>query len=147
MSSGAYCWYNNNPVYKENYGALYNWYAAGYACPAGWHIPSRKEWETLIKYLGGPYGGEADKLKDPKFFFCPPGYAMDCSGTNESGFTARPGGGRDGYDGIFGGIGYYAVWWSSEGYYVFIEATGSYVYIGGYTKKDGLSVRCIKNSN
>ena len=143
MTSAAYCWYNNNPEYKENYGALYNWYAAGYACPIGWHVPTKEEWETLINYVGRY---NTKKLKDTRFWSCPPGYNMDCSGSNESGFAARPGGDRDGYSGSFGGIGFDGVWWTFEGYYVFITATWSEVKIGGYTKKDGLSVRCIKNN-
>lgn len=93
MSSAAYCWYNNNPEYKENYGALYNWYAVNthLLCPVGWRLPTKEELETLKNYAEG----DAGKLKDPRFWSCPPGYVMDCSGNNETDFSARPSGGRD----------------------------------------------------
>lgn len=50
----AYCWYENNSGYKNEYGALYNWYAAssGKLCPTGWHVPSDDEWTTLENNLG-----------------------------------------------------------------------------------------------
>ena len=48
MSSAAFCWYENNPAYKENYGALYNWYVfnTGKRFPTGWHVPTDAEWDT-----------------------------------------------------------------------------------------------------
>jgi len=53
--SPAYCWYDNDIKYKEPYGALYNWHAAGDRndlCPAGWHVPGDEEWKELEMYLG-----------------------------------------------------------------------------------------------
>ena len=47
LTTGAYCWYNNNETdNKKTYGALYNWYAinTGKLCPTGWHVPSDAEW-------------------------------------------------------------------------------------------------------
>jgi len=153
MTTGAYCWYNNNPGYKENYGALYNWYAAGYACPVGWHVPTKEEWETLINYVGN----DAGKLKEPRFWSCPSGYVMDCQGNNESGFSARPGS-RRAADGTFNYIGHLAVWWSTTSYLLPDGRTTTY-YVVSFTSTDlsiyttyceknaGFSVRCIKNSN
>ena len=56
-------------------------------CPAGWHIPTKEEWITLIDYLGGSNvaGG---KLKS-KEYWDPP----NTGATNEYGFTALPAGG------------------------------------------------------
>ena len=53
LSTGAYCWYNNNVIFKDTYGALYNWYAVntGKLCPTGWHVPTDDEWTTLTTYL------------------------------------------------------------------------------------------------
>lgn len=68
----AYCWlYNDSSEYYSDYGALYTWSAAmgahpnilvkssnanpskiQGACPTGWHLPSRKEWQQLTTYLG-----------------------------------------------------------------------------------------------
>ncbi len=42
----GYCWYDNNEaVYKNVYGALYNWHAVntGKLAPAGWHVPTDTE--------------------------------------------------------------------------------------------------------
>lgn len=44
------------PKGMDSYGRYYTWYAATdkrNICPAGWHIPSKNEVETLIEYLGG----------------------------------------------------------------------------------------------
>ncbi len=160
MTSAAYCWYNNSPEkYKENYGALYNWYVvnSGLLCPVGWRVPTKEDWETLINYLGGPYGGSGIKLKDTEFWNCPPGYIMDCRGTNESGFSARPGGLRC-LDGDFDGIGYFALFWCRPSFWdplnppgpsnVLIHATESSAVIrhpGSSSRNAGISVRCIKN--
>ena len=51
----AWCYHNNDPSSSAIYGKLYNWYAVndprGLA-PAGWHVPSSEEWETLIDVIG-----------------------------------------------------------------------------------------------
>jgi uncharacterized protein (TIGR02145 family) len=52
----AWCYYNNDPANGSKYGKLYNWYAVndprGLA-PAGYHIPTKAEWDALTVYLGG----------------------------------------------------------------------------------------------
>jgi uncharacterized protein (TIGR02145 family) len=51
----AWCYYDNDPKNGVKYGKLYNWYAVvdtNGICPQGWHVPSYKEWETLVSYLG-----------------------------------------------------------------------------------------------
>ena len=54
LTSGAWCYYNNDPALGAIYGKLYNWYAVndprGIA-PQGWHVPNDNEWQKLIKYL------------------------------------------------------------------------------------------------
>ena len=49
----AYCWYDNNKVWNDIYGALYNWYAVriGVLCPVGFHVPTIEDWTTLATYL------------------------------------------------------------------------------------------------
>src|SRR5690554_4182629 len=90
------------------YGVLYNWTAAMNACPDGWHLPSDAEWTELTDYLGGESvaGG---KLKETGTTH----WASPNTGaTNETGFTALPGGYRNN-TGTFHGIGYYGYWWSA----------------------------------
>jgi len=55
LSTGAYCYNNNNPANGNTYGALYNWYAVDDArglAPAGWHVPTDEEIMELEMYLG-----------------------------------------------------------------------------------------------
>ncbi|MGQ9621042.1 MAG: fibrobacter succinogenes major paralogous domain-containing protein [Bacteroidales bacterium] len=153
MTSAAYCWYNNNPEYKDNYGALYNGWvvSTGLLCPVGWHVPTKEEWETLINYLGSCAG---DKLKDTKFWrspfsnYSPPYYL------NESGFSARPGGCRA-ENGGFGYIGEAGIWWTSfdlwEGFRgwsvnIYNWLCNVYIVSSYQGKKMACSVRCIKNN-
>lgn len=56
-TTGAWCYYNDDPATAPVYGKLYNWYAVhdprGLA-PLHWHVPSATEWNTLTNNLGGP---------------------------------------------------------------------------------------------
>jgi uncharacterized protein (TIGR02145 family) len=77
-------------------------------------------------------------------------YGPNTGATNESGFTALPGGYR-GYDGSFSGIGYNGRWWSSSEY-VPLYAGGrslscdyANVYRNSYGEHLGFSVRCVRD--
>jgi len=48
---GSVC-YDNDPANGEKYGRLYDWDTAMRACPPGWHLPSREEWEALAVAVG-----------------------------------------------------------------------------------------------
>ena len=48
---GSYC-YNDDNENCHKYGRLYTWKAAMNACPTGWKLPDRKDWNFLSKYLG-----------------------------------------------------------------------------------------------
>jgi uncharacterized protein (TIGR02145 family) len=95
LTTPGYCWYNNDEAAnKETYGALYNWYtiATTNLCPAGWHVPTDDDWEVLTTYLGG-YNIAGDKLKEAGTAH----WANPNTGaTNETGFSALPGGSRVG---------------------------------------------------
>ena len=61
------CWaYNNDENNISKYGLLYNNETAIIACPSGWHLPSEKELEILINYLGGA-DVACSKLNDAGF--------------------------------------------------------------------------------
>ena len=152
LTTGAWCYYGNNIGTGTNYGKLYNWYAVndprGLA-PKGWHIPNDKDWMKLINYLGGA-SIASGKLKDSSTIHW---LSVNTGATNESGFTALPGGERScEYDyGAFDFGGYYGNWWSASDYNV-INAWSFYMYntntVVGYSavlKKDGLNVRCLKD--
>jgi len=108
----AWCYYDNDPANGAKYGKLYNWYAVndprGLA-PEGWKIPSDEDWTRLTDFLGGE-SVAGKKMKSTEFWADNDGESGN--GTNESGFSGLPGGGRDN-NGTFNGIGKYGYWWSS----------------------------------
>ena len=159
LTSDAYCWYGNNASNKNIYGAMYNWYAVntGKLCPTGWHVPSDAEWKVLEMNMGmsqaqadgeGWRGtDEGGKLKEAgtNHWIYP-----NVLATNESWFTALPGGYRDPY-GTFGDVGYRGFWWSSDegsiedAWRRILSYDSGAVDRGSRTKTCGFSVRCIKN--
>jgi len=147
LNTPGYCWYNNDMgTYGDTYGALYNWYAVntGILCPDGWHVPADEEWTTLIDYLGGESiaGG---KLKEEGIIHWE---SPNTGATNESGFTALPGGYRSNM-GFFVLIGTNGILWSSTPYQsnngrnCGLTHNSSSVYQGSAMKIYGFSVRCI----
>jgi uncharacterized protein (TIGR02145 family) len=149
LTSPGYCWYNNDPsMYEDTYGVLYNWYAVntGKLCPTGWHVPTDYEWTTLTNYLGGE-SAAGGKLKETGTNHW---QSPNTGATNESFFTALPGGGRDNY-GVFRNVGLSGAWWSATEYStsfawhrnMFFDNTNA--QRGGTIENDGYSVRCIKD--
>ena len=167
LLSPGYCWYGNDKSNEYIYGALYNWYAAGSVpdkgknlCPAGWHIPTDKEWTELTGAMTGVNAG--NQLKSCRQVDSP---RMDSCNTSEHprwdsnkyhqgednfGFSALPGGARH-ITGEFYGLGDGANWWSSTDYYS-TAAWAQRLFVDGgnmnrsfATKKLGFSIRCIKD--
>jgi uncharacterized protein (TIGR02145 family) len=154
----GYCWYGNNEAtYKNPYGALYNWYALDptsnggkNVCPTGWHVSTDAEWTILTTYLGGDsVAGNKMKEEGTTHWQSP-----NAGATNESGFSALPGGSRGGWGGEFGNsVGYSVLWWSSTesstgyAYCRTMRSDNSFLYRGddGAGKPNGFSVRCVKD--
>jgi len=160
LSMGAYCSYDNDEGQVSTCGRLYNWYAANdnrNIAPEGWHIPSDEEWKQMEMYLGMSqaeadgegYRGtnEGGKLKEAGTIHW---FGPNIGATNESGFTALPGGYR--YTINFHDKGHYAGFWSStendshdkawwRGLYRNLANVGR----GSNNKQDGFSVRCVKD--
>lgn len=103
-----WCYYDFDSTNAKTYGKIYNFYAVkdkrGLA-PIGWKIPAKRDWETLITFLGGEKSAEI-KLKSNSGWLY--------SGNNSSGFSAVPGGIL--FDGApyFSGKGEAGNWWSSS---------------------------------
>ncbi|MFC1562338.1 FISUMP domain-containing protein, partial [candidate division KSB1 bacterium] len=123
LSTGAYCTYYNNASNAAVYGHLYNWYAVDDSrglAPEGWHVPTDEEWKELEMYLGmsqseadtsGWRGtDEGDKLKETGTSHWG---SPNAGATNESGFTALPGGYRSISTGTFLNFYHIAIFWSS----------------------------------
>ena len=146
----AWCYYENDPANGNIYGKFYNWHAVndlrGLA-PEGWHVPTDEEWTTLTESLNGTReaGG---KLKEAGTAHW---NSPNEGATNETGFTALPGGSRY-YNGKFSGIGEYGGWWCASGYgtsnSAWLRGLG-YGHSGVFRQisfmMDGLSVRCIRD--
>ncbi|MGA2297681.1 MAG: fibrobacter succinogenes major paralogous domain-containing protein [FCB group bacterium] len=154
LTTGAWCYYNNDSALGAIYGKLYNWYAVydprGLA-PEGWHVPSDSEWTILTNFLGGDSiaGG---KLKEAGFSHW---QSPNTGATDETGFSALPGGWQDEYHHGFGELKYLGCWWSSTdttdwGSVAFFRAmicNDSQVYRSRtyYSPVVAYSVRCIKD--
>ena len=155
--TGAYCNYDNDD--NENviiYGRLYNWYAASSPSlpPEGWHLPSFEDWKTLIEYLGG-YQWAAPKLMEQT---CLHWNCVGDGGSNESGFSALPGGQRDAWNDNatyiqYRDLGEKANFWSSsekDEYSAGIVSLNlAYAHYNGvsFWKNDGLSIRFVKDND
>ena len=90
LSTGAWCYYENNTANGTTYGKLYNWFAVNDSrglAPKGYHIPSDAEWKILTDYLGGE-SVAGTKMKSTS------GWQNKGNGTNSSGFAELPGGTR-----------------------------------------------------
>lgn len=149
----ALCWINNNDsIYVNIYGACYNWFAvsSGKLCPAGWHIPTDSEWQTLVDFLGGDQiaGSKIKEAGTNNWVF------SNKDATNQSGFTGLPAGLRETSYGMFQGQGSFGGWWSgtevSAGSFgaAWVRSIHGDTTVVGRSqifKKDGFSVRCLKN--
>ena len=148
LTTGAWCYYNNDSANGAIYSKLYNWYAVkdprGLA-PEGWHVPSDAEWTTLGNYLGGLSiaGGKLKEVGTAHWL------SPNTDATNSSGFSALPGGWR--YNGAFSYIGSNGCWWSStvnsttdawsrDLYSIYADFSRSYRYVSC-----GFSVRCVRD--
>ncbi len=146
LTTGAWCWYENNSANGKTYGKLYNWYAVNDSrglAPEGWHIPTDAEWTQLTDFLGGEkLAGE--KLKSTN------GWLENTIATNKSGYTGLPGGLCD-KDGSFYDINKFGCFWSSSesssifAWYRFLIYNYADVARFDGAKERGLSVRCVKD--
>ena len=159
LTTGAWCYYENNTANGTTYGRLYNWYAVAgihdtdpstpnkILAPQGWHVPSDAEWTTLTDFLGGgQVAGGKMKSTGTSLWLSP-----NTAATNESGFTGLPGGYR-GLNGSFSLVGSYGLWWSSSEISTQVAWYRNLGYIDGLAgrydnvvKRGGLSVRCLRD--
>jgi uncharacterized protein (TIGR02145 family) len=156
-------YYNNDSVqYAATYGRLYNWETAMNACPDGWYLPSLNDWQQLADNLGGDNiaGGKMKEAGYDHWYF------PNTSATNESGFSALPGGYFDELNNSYFSRGWEARFWTSRyplsnssAYSKIsfidelfrtddIEITSyGYSYGRGNSINNRYSVRCIKDNS
>jgi uncharacterized protein (TIGR02145 family) len=149
-SEPKYQWaYLGDESKVADYGRLYSWYTVTDSrgiCPAGWHVPTETELMNLTAFLGGDtIDGKKLKEKGTAHWNSP-----NTGATNETGFTALPGG-YHGYGGSFEFMGYAGYWWSAteadanNAWYRGLYYNGAYEHNLSNSKKVGFSVRCLKN--
>jgi len=170
-----YC-YDGNTDNCNLYGGLYTWATLMNGsstsntnpsdvqgiCPRGWHIPSDKEWTELTDYYMKNTTVSACKLKSCRQINSPLGKNCNTNehprweehdtyyGTNESGFSALPGGFRK-QNGDFGRIGLNGHWWQATEYsqdsawFRTIYYHADFVLRYSTTKNHGFSVRCLRD--
>jgi uncharacterized protein (TIGR02145 family) len=161
LTTGAWCYYNNDPANGAIYGKLYNWFAVAgihdndpntpnkILAPTGWHVPTDDDWSTLTTFLGGESvaGG---KMKDIGTMHW---ISPNTGATNSSGFTGLPGGARNN-TGSFDLVGNNGFWWSSSNNILYSPLIARYCNLrsggGNFTRIEkekalGLSVRCIND--
>jgi uncharacterized protein (TIGR02145 family) len=149
QTEGAWAHYENRSSNNTPFGKLYNGYTVidtRNVCPTGWHVPTVADWTLLIDYLGGD-AVVGDKLKatGTAYWLAPNTYA-----TNESGFSALPGGFRTDYDATFNALDTLGNWWSATddgggGLMDYVINTGSGINSFGDAKSFGCSVRCVRD--
>jgi uncharacterized protein (TIGR02145 family) len=166
--SGAYCYYDNDAANIAEYGLLYNFYAVDNSrglAPEGWHVPSSEEWKELEMHMGMTQEqadltlwrgtDEGGKLKEVGTTHWT---SPNTGATNETGFTAIPGGYRNVSNyamyNDYRSIGLLGSFWTSTGLTasnninaLVRSLTNAETRISqvGYPRANGLSVRCVKD--
>ena len=163
LTTGAWCYYDNDPANDAVYGKIYNWYAVAgiynaaslsnpllrkQFAPSGKKVPTDAEWTTLSNFLGGltVAGG---KLKETGLCHW---NTPNTDATNSSLFTALPGGYRSPSGGSFAlGRDWGYFWTSTEfsptrvwGYSM--SYGGGALLRGDGDKPSGISVRFLRES-
>jgi uncharacterized protein (TIGR02145 family) len=162
LTTGAWCWYDNDPTNGKEYGRLYNWHAVndprGLA-PIGWRIPTDHDWNVLIKCIDeaadttcslcvqSPIAGGA--MKEVGFLHW---MAPNTGATNSSGFTALPAGFVSNFSlNGFSNLQFLAGFWSAnaiDNTFVGIRSIDfnrGDIFRRAQFKTTGLSVRLIKD--
>jgi len=166
LTAPGYCFYDNDTTYKNNYGALYNWYTvnAGKLAPKGWHVPTDEEWGMLEDYLttnGYNYDKSTTGNKIAKSIAATTNWSSytgtgaighNLTKNNTSGFAAQPGGYRYGF-GAFNEISYEGHWWSStessisttSAWHRYLLYDSDYLYQTTKSMSLGFSIRCLRD--
>jgi uncharacterized protein (TIGR02145 family) len=163
LTTGAWCYYDNDPENGEVYGKLYNWYAVndprGLA-PESWRVPSDDDWKELEVALGMTqqqadlWASQRGTTQGAKlaggYELWQDGVLRNHTDFNSSGFSGLPGGTRNLY-GSFSNIRSVANWGSSTEYSSTVaigRALGNgnaRVTRGSNSKSSGFSVRCVRD--
>jgi uncharacterized protein (TIGR02145 family) len=160
--------YNNQTSNCVTYGRLYDWSTAmGFPsscnssllsncssqiqsphrgiCPAGWHIPSQDEWNTLSNYV---QNNSRCAFCDASELKATSGWYENGNGTDGYGFSALPGGGGGSIFSSFYNVGYDGYWWHTNVNCEWMRYDRSTLWsctLTPSTSQDLRSVRCLKD--
>ncbi|MCQ2125362.1 MAG: hypothetical protein MJZ25_14380 [Fibrobacter sp.] len=137
-TSESYC-YDNKEGNCKKYGRLYTWDDAKKACPAGWRLPSKVEFESLLSTVGTSKAERSLNLRARSWK----------NGSDMFGFSALPAGDYYSLNMEFIQLGNYTFFWSSTERDN-DDAYDLYVYDGGAGvglsfEGLGFSVRCLQD--
>jgi uncharacterized protein (TIGR02145 family) len=151
LAAPGYCYYKNKAPSRTNkkVSALYNWYAVASKklAPAGWHVPSEAELDTLeLRIFGNDYANsntsKANGLIKRNFRWF-----------KKSNFFGLPAGGCRYSNGSYREIGSESCWWSdsefskTEAFIRKIDFTNYLESRQCVSKLNGCSVRLIMDSD
>ena len=141
-TDSSFC-YRDSAYFCAMHGRLYRWAAAVDACPSGWHLPSKAEFESLIATVG-------EDSTAGKVLKSASGWSSGGNGSDDFGFAALPAGDR-GHDGGYSGAYFLAFFWSSTEindnnvFNMYLTFDGDSVHQSVDIKDMGHSVRCVKD--
>jgi uncharacterized protein (TIGR02145 family) len=135
--------YNNDYSYCNIYGRLYTMEGAYNACPSGWRLPSKEEWQKLLDFAGGMETA-GEKLKATSDW-------NDGNGENTYGFAALPGGYQAPNTPNCTNMGILGIWWSSSPsesneFYSLSISEEKGIQFNSLFIGHRLSIRCIKDN-
>ena len=150
-AQGEYWNYGNSDSLGKIYGRLYNYYAVidpRNIAPKGWKIASNDDMTALAAYLG------ADSIAGGKLKEAGTAHwaSPNIGATNETGFTALPGGNYNAVTGFFSFLRYGTTIWTNTEHgadeaYVITLFSNSGTFNHGYSvpKFGGATVRCLQS--
>ncbi|OWV10241.1 FISUMP domain-containing protein [Fibrobacter sp. UWH1] len=166
-SGQSWCYAGSSPVQSTSpcseRGRYYRWNAAlnktrsscGYgascsystpiqgSCPAGWHIPTRAEWNTLISFVQTEYSNAVYALRATTT------WTTSDNATDDYGFDLKAYGSNPYSNGSFSNVGSRADYWtadqysSNNGYYIYFSSSSSTTEYAD--KDDARNIRCVKD--
>lgn len=147
------------------FGMYYTWEEARNACPEGWRLPGKEDWDNLATSLGAGNASEgsldymniAGDLMVNAYFNGTRlwEYWPAVNITNKAGFSALPTGLAtiSSQGASFGNVLSYAAWWTDEdvdeerAVYRYINVNLPHVFAGyGYKSNMLLPVRCVREN-
>jgi len=151
-TAGSWCYRDSNS-YCNKYGRLYTWEDAKSACQSvGMRLPTNAEWNALVTVAGGS-STSGKKLKSTN------GWYNNGNGTDDYGFSAKPGGEGGGVGSDEFSVGFFdenagnrGYWWTATEGRSDDAAYDRYMYYnydsvneGLSSKLMGYSVRCVQD--